>query len=229
MFVEPTNPNHKGNIAEAEVAAAATRLGLTVLKPLNEHARYDLALDVGTRLLRLQCKWARLDGDVVMINLCGYRLTSSGSVRSKYSADEVDAIAAYCNGNDRCYLVPIEIAAGRRAFHLRLRPARNGQRAWINWADNYEFPGAIAQLEERQRGTLEVAGSSPAGSTPRSSGPRSLESALPKRPAMTVAANELRSRLSHYLERAALGETLEITRRGKPYVRIAAAPGRDRT
>lgn len=212
-FVEPTNPNHKGNIAEAEIAAAAVRCGVTVLKPLTEHARYDLVFDLGTRLVRVQCKWARLRDDVVMINLAGYRLTFGGSVRSSYSAREVDVIAAYCSGTDACYLIPIEIAAGRRAFHLRLQPARNGQRAWVNWASDYEFPGAIAQLEERHGGTVEVAGSSPAGSIP----------ADPPAPAATVGANEFRDRLGHYMARAAGGEHLDVTRRGKPYVRVSPA------
>jgi hypothetical protein len=60
---------------------------------------------------------------------------------------------------------------GRRVIALRLAPTQNKQHRLINWADEYDFAatlsryGAIAQLGERQRGTLEVAGSSPAGST----------------------------------------------------------------
>jgi len=34
--------NHKGNVAEAVIAAEATKLGIPVLKPLVEHTRYDL-------------------------------------------------------------------------------------------------------------------------------------------------------------------------------------------
>ena len=30
----------------------------TVLKPLTEHERYDLAFEVGGRFVRVQCKWA---------------------------------------------------------------------------------------------------------------------------------------------------------------------------
>ena len=41
--------NDKGNIAEAEIAAAATRLGINVLKPLLEHGRHDLAFDLAAR------------------------------------------------------------------------------------------------------------------------------------------------------------------------------------
>jgi hypothetical protein len=54
---------------------------------------------------------------------------------------------------------------------LRLEPTKNNQRQRVLWARDFEFErlhwvpsGAIAQLGERQRGTLEVAGSSPAGS-----------------------------------------------------------------
>lgn len=40
------NPNHKGNVAELAIAKEAASLGLSVLKPLTEHERYDLALGV---------------------------------------------------------------------------------------------------------------------------------------------------------------------------------------
>ena len=55
---------------------------------------------------------------------------------------------------------------------LRLEPSRNGQRAGINWANEYSFeaklgcPGAVAQLGERVPGRHEVTGSSPVGSIP---------------------------------------------------------------
>jgi hypothetical protein len=42
----------KGAIAEAKIAAAAIELGLPVLRPLVEHARYDLAFEIGDRLYR---------------------------------------------------------------------------------------------------------------------------------------------------------------------------------
>ena len=39
--------NHKGNVAEAAIAAAAIKLGVPVMKPLVEHTRYDLILRLG--------------------------------------------------------------------------------------------------------------------------------------------------------------------------------------
>src|SRR5215475_5975083 len=135
MFVD--NPNHKGNVAELAIAAEAAKLGLSVLKPLTEHERYDLALGLGGALLRVQCKWATKKGDVVAIGLGTSRRGRSGYVRATYSALEVDAIGAYCEEIDSCFLIPIEIVAGQWAIHLRLAPARNGQRAALHLAEQY--------------------------------------------------------------------------------------------
>jgi prevent-host-death family protein len=199
--------NDKGNIAEAAITLEAAKLGIDVLKPVAEHGRYDLAFDLGDRILRVQCKWARLEGAAVCVNLVGYRLTSGGAVRSKYSADEIDAVAAYCAALDRVYLLPAAEVAGRSAVYLRVAPAKNGQRAAINWADNYSL-GAIAQSGERLRGTQEVAGSSPASSTSEVAGER------------VVGAHQFRNHFGYWIERAAAGEQILITRRGRRYARL---------
>ena len=44
------NSNQKGNVAELAIAKEAANLGLSVLKPLTEHERYDLALGIGGQL-----------------------------------------------------------------------------------------------------------------------------------------------------------------------------------
>ena len=200
--------NDKGNIAEAAIAFHAIKLGIEVLKPTAEHGRYDLAFDLGERILRVQCKWARLMGAVVCVNLAGFRWTSASYVRTTYTAEEIDAVAAYCEPLDRVFLLPASEIAGRSAFHLRIEPAKNAQRAAINWADNYSL-GAIAQLGERVSGTHEVAGSSPAGSTPQAD----------HEP--IVGAHEFREKLGYWMERAASGEEIVITRRGRRYARLS--------
>ena len=154
----------KGAIAEAAIALAATELGFVVLRPLTEGRRYDLIIDTGPRLLRVQCKWGRRQGNVVVVKTSTQRLTPAGYVGTTYHADEIDGIAVYCEELKRCFYLPIEIAAGRRVFHLRLAPAANNQELAINWAAHHEF-GAIAQLGERRAGSAKVVGSSPTSST----------------------------------------------------------------
>ena len=166
MFVTVGDSNHKGNVAELKIAAAAADLGLGVYKPLSEHGRCDLIFDVAGQLLRVQCKWGRKNGEVVSVNLCGCSYNSRGEeIRRTYSRDEIEAVAVYCGALDTCYLIPIAVAAERRAFHLRLGPTRNGQKVAINWATDHELHGAVDQLVDRLRGTQKAVGSSPSSST----------------------------------------------------------------
>lgn len=67
MPIRILTPTEKGGIAEAEIIAAAVRLGIVVARPLTEGKRYDLIFDIGGDLLRVQRKWARVvDGAVEM-------------------------------------------------------------------------------------------------------------------------------------------------------------------
>jgi hypothetical protein len=159
--------NAKGAIAETKIAAAATELGVSVLRPIVEHGRYDLAFEIGGELLRVQCKWGGLDrdGGRIKIQLQSTSWGASGYTSRSYRLDEIDLLAVYCAALDRCYLLPAELIVGRRAIWLRTAPARNGQRACINLATDFEFPGAVAQLEERRAGSAKVRGSSPLSST----------------------------------------------------------------
>ena len=140
-------------------------------------------------------------------------LAPNGQVRNVYAADEIDAVAAYCEELDECYLVPIELVVGRRAIWLRLGPPKNGQRAGLNWAAEYELRGAVAQLGERLGGTQKATGSSPVSSTFRLYEAEASGSNV-------VGAHEFRNLFGLYAQRAAAGEDFLITRRGKPYVRL---------
>ena len=160
--------NEKGAIAEAAIALQLLRLGLSVMRPLTEGGRYDLVVDVDSRLLRVQCKWATLKGEIVSVPSKGcYHSPRRGYVRSTYSADEVDAIAGYCQELDRCYWLPIEKFGGQSQVYLRLNPAVNNQRGAVNMAGEYEL-GAVAQLGEHRLCTAGVRGSNPLSSTSNS-------------------------------------------------------------
>jgi prevent-host-death family protein len=201
--------NDKGNIAEAAIALEAIKLGIDVLKPVTEHSRYDLAFDLGDRIVRVQCKWGALDRDrgVVCVRVGGSRHTPSGYVQSRYSAEEIDAVGVYCQGLDEVYLVPAEVVVGKRQLHLRIAPSRNSQLACINLGSDYRL-GAIAQLGERSAGSRKVGGSSPPSSTPQVDGE------------LVVPAHEFRNRFGYWMERAASGEEILITRQGRRFARL---------
>ncbi len=217
MFVHDTN--HKGNVAELAIAAEAARLGLSVLKPLTEHEPYDLAFDLGFKILRVQCKWARRENDVVLIHIGKSRRSRNGFVRSTYREDQIDALAAYCQVLDRCYLLPIGMVAGRHAVHLRISAARNNQKAAVNFAADYEL-GAVAQLEERRHGMAEAEGSSPSSSIIHQVVDR-FDLSFPARDRFpdlkeTVGMDEFDAKLAQYVRRAEAGDEVHITRWGRP-------------
>src|SRR5438105_11333277 len=100
--------NRIGAIAEHAIAAELVQLGFDVLWPLVE-GRYDLAIDLDGRLIRIQCKSAPMRGDVIVVRARTNRRAPEGFRHSTYSADEVDVIAAYAPTLKRCFAAPIQI------------------------------------------------------------------------------------------------------------------------
>jgi hypothetical protein len=203
-----SNPNVKGNVAELEIATAAAKAGIAVYRPVLEHGRADLVFEITDQLLRVQCKWGRLarEGGVITVGIESNRCTPAGYVRTKYERGEVDLLAVYCGALDRCYLLPQTLFVGRRAVQLRLKPTRNGQRSCINLAADYEFDGAVAQLAR-----------APAWHA----GGRGFESPqLHSNPPESIGSDEFRNRLGYYLDLAASGQALRITRWGKRYLKL---------
>jgi hypothetical protein len=163
--------DQKGAIAELAIALAAVRPGIDVYRPVAEGGRYDLIFEIDDRLWRVQGKWAPRHGDVVVVRCYSSRRTREGLLRRIYAPGEIDAFAAYCPQLNRCYFLPYALFESRTEVALRVAPTRNNQNRGVNWASQYEFEatlgreGAVAQLGERESGTLEVTGSIPVGST----------------------------------------------------------------
>ncbi len=165
-------PGQKGAIAETAVIHAAVKLGIGVFKPVFDGERYDLIFDLRPKLIRVQCKWAVLREGAVVVRCYSERRGPDGNVRRLYSAEEIDAFAAYCAPIDRCFFIPIGDVGHQSAVQLRLHAARNNQTRRVRPAEDFDFAarlrspdfGAIAQLGERLAGSQKVTGSSPVGS-----------------------------------------------------------------
>ncbi len=137
--------NQKGLIAETAISREAARLGIGVAIPLGDQP-YDLILDLGHELMRVQCKWAARRGDVVVVRCRRCRRGAEGFIHRGYERGEIDAIAAYCAELEACYLLPLELSIDRAAVQLRLAATRNNQRSGINWAKDFEFEATLERL-----------------------------------------------------------------------------------
>lgn len=129
----------KGDLAEIMVAADLLRRGYKIAIPYGEDWDYDLILCREGRLERVQVKYTRSDGRVVIVRCRSHSLTN-GKIRATkyYTSETVDWVAVYDATTDRCYYVPAsELGTGRADLSLRVAPARNNQRAGIRPALDY--------------------------------------------------------------------------------------------
>lgn len=134
-----THTKTKGDIAEAFITARLLELGLTVLKPVGDNARYDLVVERDGTFKRIQCKTGCVNGrasNVLTFPVCSSASHTNAGKRS-YRGD-VDLFAVWFPPSRKVFLVPIE-DVGVSAASLRLSPAMNGQRRRIRYASDYEI------------------------------------------------------------------------------------------
>ena len=115
----------KGDLAELMVAADLARRGYRVAFPYGEDSDYDLILDRGTSLERVQVKYTRSNGEFIVLRCRSHSLTK-GKVRATkhYTSESIEWMAVYDATTDRCYYVSaVELGSGRSDLRLRLTPA----------------------------------------------------------------------------------------------------------
>jgi PD-(D/E)XK endonuclease len=129
----------KGDLAELIVAADLARRGYQVSFPYGEDCDYDLIVDRGGRLERVQVKYADSKGDVISVQCYSSSLTNGKVKRRKpYTELTVDWIAVYDPATDRCYYVAShEFADGRYHISLRIAATKNSQRKGVRFAEDY--------------------------------------------------------------------------------------------
>lgn len=136
----------KGDLAELKVAADLIRRGSSISIPFGEDSSYDLIADCRGKLHRVQVKFTKSNGRIILIRCRSHSLTKGKVKQTKhYTAEMVDWIAVYDQTSDRCYYCPSsELGAGRSELSLRLTPALNGQRLGIRNASDYLDPDFAA-------------------------------------------------------------------------------------
>jgi hypothetical protein len=108
-------------------------------------SRYDLLIDDGTDIARVQCKTGRLRGGVVQFKTCSSYAHHSnpGSRRARDYLDQIDYFAVYCPETEGVYLVEIAAVQVRWNGSLRVESSRNGQQRRIRSAADF-LVGTVA-------------------------------------------------------------------------------------
>ena len=124
--------NLKGTITELKCKTYFLELGYIVSTP-ETPARYDFILDCGDRLLKVQVKTSKSDGEKLHFETCSSHITREGATRRTYE-DKIDYFCTWFE--NECYLIPVE-ECGARGKSLRLVPTKNGQVKNICFAKDY--------------------------------------------------------------------------------------------
>lgn len=124
--------DQKGQIAVLKVQQIAAEKGALVFLPTIP-ARYDLVLEYQGKLFRAQVKYAN-----------GKAQNAEGAVRLDlrrrkrcYTAAEIDVLLVYVPQIDRVCWFDRDVFENRMLLHLRIVPARNGQRNGCVMVDDY--------------------------------------------------------------------------------------------
>ncbi len=135
---------YKGNSSEAVVLAAYIRAGFLVSLPFAVGAAYDLIVDTGARLIKVQVKTGKLEAGCVVYNARQHRGSKYDTFRS-YREGELDLFAVWSPANEKLYAIPARppfTAQGR----LRVIETLNFQQKKIKWARDYCWEKHVESL-----------------------------------------------------------------------------------
>lgn len=134
------NPKEQGERSERRVVAALLEHGYDVLvAPYGGKRRYDLVLDLGDRFVRVQAKTARLTKDGGALVAATTSFAGLGAARRRVAyRGQIDLFAIFSPDTGRVYLVPVD-ECPETQIQLRLTPPKNGQRAGVRYAADYEL------------------------------------------------------------------------------------------
>jgi PD-(D/E)XK endonuclease len=132
------HPKDIGDRTTLAVMLVLQERGFAVYVPFGENTRYDLVIDDGESLDRVQCKTGRLRGGAILFKTCStYAHHSNPGSRARDYLGQIDYFGVYCPETKGVYLVPIDDVPLRWNASLRVNPARNGQKERIRVADDF--------------------------------------------------------------------------------------------
>lgn len=131
--------NHKGQLAVSKTELRSLELGYLPSRPLYD-SRYDLIIDNGQKLLKVQIKYAD-----------GKSSNSTGSIVVKlaytnrlkkvytYQNNEIDGLIVYFPKINKLCFFPPKVFVGKTRIQVRYLGSKNNQKKGIIKAENYFF------------------------------------------------------------------------------------------
>lgn len=123
------NTNRKGDIAELAVAKKFLELGCWVSYPFGDDAPYDLIVDNGKDLIKVQVKHLKPLNNTLRFSL--------HSDSGKPYKEIIDMMVGYNPDNDKLYAINPKDFNSKISVSLKLNKPKNNQSKGVNLAENY--------------------------------------------------------------------------------------------
>lgn len=135
----------KGLTTELQCQLYFTQLGYNVSVPIAQDCRYDMILDINSKLYKIQIKTSRPNesgtGGLIFNTVSSRMNHSDGNIKVKYKAEDVDFFGTYFKGI--VYLIPIELC---QSSEKRLVEKRSTSNQIVDFLDDYEADKVIDRI-----------------------------------------------------------------------------------
>lgn len=130
-----SNSKDVGDETEAKIISAAIGAGYSVAIPFGDNDKYDLVLDDGDELLRIQCKTAWENKSQTIRFNTHSQTTKSGSYHEETYQEKIDAFLVRYPASEQLFWVDADDATDQK---MELRFDGTIDHPSINWASEYE-------------------------------------------------------------------------------------------
>ena len=114
--------------------------GHSVSVPFGDNDKYDLIVDNGRELYRIQCKTAwENKQDTIRFNTHS-QTTDGGEYHEETYAGRIDAFVVRYPETEQLYWIDVTDATTQK---MELRFEAEIDHPWINWAEEHEFRGQV--------------------------------------------------------------------------------------
>ena len=135
----------KGNLVELQCIMKFMSMGFECSTPYGNQAKYDILVDVGNEIIRVQCKKSRwVDDDKVSITFstCSQTTNTQETTRHTYNSDVIDYFAT-CWG-DNVFLIPVDECNSSKT--LRIAPKTERTPSSVIMAEDYLVEKILGHL-----------------------------------------------------------------------------------
>lgn len=130
------NTKRLGELSEAKLLVKFLSLDYICSLPHGDSARYDLIIDDGEKLQKVQIKTGCVRKGCVLFRASNHNRIGKGGYRKRDYINDIDLFAVYVPELDKFYLIPVE-EAGTTIKSLRL--ISSSRRSKISYAVDYEI------------------------------------------------------------------------------------------